>query len=586
MQAFKQLFAQLGKIWSQLGINQKVIIVASGGAILACIGALVLWSGRTDYWLLYGRLELSEAGKIVSTLEEMKVPYRTANGGTSIYVPEDKRYSVRALLAAKGMPKNDGVGFEIFDKPSFGLSDFVQRANYMRALEGELARTIGKFEGIEAARVLIVEPETHLLVDPSKSPTASVFVNLHGLRPLEANTIASIRLLVANSVEGLKANKVGVVDNLGNTLSDNEEENSIGALSSNRLQAQRNQEDYLTKKVEKMLEKVLGQNEVVVRVSVDINHDTITKTEDYYNTNGIVPRTTNVRTETTDSGTPTPGGVPGVTVNSSTDTNGPAYSTTNNHSRKNDEQTEYAISHATTNMVQMAGGIKRVTASVLVNTRYTGTGAARTPVPRTPAELDALRRIVASALGMQAPNDQGDLVMDSTKVELQEVAFNRQQVEELKLADKKDRQVEMFWDIGKNVVYVLVALIALWGFWRLVRGSSEELLPTGVPVGELVGGQLVFQGAGSGGVMMSAGAFPMSGGTAVMGEEPGIGEAGGAEAEDALAEAKNKMVMDFGLGPTQPERITIEVLKQLIRENPSKISQAARNWLTAGKRAE
>src|ERR1051326_5033754 len=123
-------------------------------------------------------------------------------GASSISVPQDRILSLKAQLAMKGMPKASGVGFEIFDKPSFGMSDFVQQANYKRATEGELARTIAEIDGIEGARVSIVRPETRLLIDPQKKTTASVFVKMRGMRQLEPNAINAIRLLVANAVEG------------------------------------------------------------------------------------------------------------------------------------------------------------------------------------------------------------------------------------------------------------------------------------------------------------------------------------------------------------------------------------------------
>ena len=172
-------------------------------------------------------------------------------------VPQDKVYTMRMQLASKGIPQGDGVGFEIFDKPNFGISDFVQRANYLRALQGELARTIGQLDEVKAARVMIVLPENRLLLDKDKHPTASVFVRVRGASPLGPQTINSIRFLVANSVEGLKPNHVAVIDNLGNTeeISDND---SMAGVSSSQLGARRALEQYLSKKAQDMLETVLG----------------------------------------------------------------------------------------------------------------------------------------------------------------------------------------------------------------------------------------------------------------------------------------------------------------------------------------
>ena len=181
---------------------------------------------------------------------------------------------MRMQLAAKGIPKGDGVGFEIFDKPNFGISDFVQRANYLRAVQGELARTISQLDEVEAARVMIVMPENRLLLDNQKKPTASVFVRVRGNTQLPPSAVNSIRFLVANSVEGLQANRRTVVDNRGNVLSENTENDSVAGLTTGQLGVRRSLEQYLAKKAETMLEKVLGPGQAVVRVSAEINFDT------------------------------------------------------------------------------------------------------------------------------------------------------------------------------------------------------------------------------------------------------------------------------------------------------------------------
>ncbi len=226
-------------------------------------------------------------------------------------------------MAGKGIPRGDGVGFEIFDKANFGISDFVQRANYTRAVQGELARTISQLDQVENARVMIVMPENRLLMDnPAQADRL-------GLRPgegsaqLPASAVNSIRFLVANSVEGLQANNVSVVDNMGNVLSENEDNDSVAGLSNNQLTARRNFEQYLSKKAEGMLEKVLGPGQAVVRVSAEINWDTTTRTEEKFDPDGQVARThhrsmTRTRTRPRQSGG---GAARDVAANATSDTN-------------------------------------------------------------------------------------------------------------------------------------------------------------------------------------------------------------------------------------------------------------------------
>src|SRR6185295_5363900 len=227
IQTLRHLARQLAETWKQLGLNQRVSLVLGAGVVLVGLVSLSLWSSRSDYSLLYGKLDDAEAAKVMTALADAKVPYKTGRGGASIMVPSDKVYQMRAQLAGKGIPRGEGVGFEIFDKPNFGISDFVQRANYLRAVQGELARTIGEIDMVESARVMIVMPENRLLVDNQKKPTASVFVRTRASGQLSAAAVNSIRFLVANAVEGLQANSVSVVDNLGNVLSENQENDSV-----------------------------------------------------------------------------------------------------------------------------------------------------------------------------------------------------------------------------------------------------------------------------------------------------------------------------------------------------------------------
>src|SRR6266581_3728800 len=313
---------QLLGIWKQLGLNQRISVVLAAIIVTIALGSLAFWSSRVDYALLYGKLDDAEAAKVIAVLDETKVPHKVGQSGGAIYVPRDQVHLMRMQLASKGIPRGDGVGFEIFDKANFGISDFVQRANYVRALQGELARTIGQLDEVEAARVMIVLPENRLLLDDHKHPTASVFVRTKGHSPLAPTAVNSIRFLVANSVEGLQANQVTVVDNRGNVLSENSENESLLGLTSSQLAARRNLEQYLGKKAEGMLEAVLGSGQAVVRVAAEINLESLTRTEEKFDPDGQVPRMTTLNDESVDSTTSSGnGGVAGVASNLGTETN-------------------------------------------------------------------------------------------------------------------------------------------------------------------------------------------------------------------------------------------------------------------------
>lgn len=480
-------------IWRQLGVNQKVTVAASGLVVILGLSAVVFFSSRTDFGLLYGKLDSEEAGKIIASLEESQTPYKVGQGGGTIYVPNDKVHLTRMKLATKGLPKADGVGYEIFDKPSFGMSDFVQRANYNRALQGELARTISQIDGVESARVMIVAPENRLIIDPTKKPTASVFLKLRNAGLMSAQGVNSVRFIVANSVPGLKYSSVSVVDNFGNTLSANDEEGSSAAMSGTRLAAQRNLERYLTEKVEGMLGAVLGPGQVVVRVSAEINHDQTTKTAEIYDPAGKVERMVQKKDETTDNVATIPGGTPGTPINTNTSTNQTGNPINGNRLTRVDLTTEYSISKTTTNTVEMAGTVKRVSAAIFVN-KKPGQGGQR--ADRQPTEIEQLRRVAQNALGLQL----GTSALREDQIVVEEVEFNDVAATQLNQQLDKDKNYMFIWEIVRSSLYVLLGFGALLAFWKMVRRSAEEAIPTGVTVGQM----LSYQTTGGPGMVMPA----------------------------------------------------------------------------------
>lgn len=556
----RQLGRQLAEIWKQLGVNQRVSVVLGAGVVVAGLLGLSLWSNRPDYALLYGKLDDGEAAKVMAALDDAKVPYQTGRGGSSILVPSDKVYQMRAQLAGKGIPRGEGVGFEIFDKPNFGISDFVQRANYLRAVQGELARTIGQIDMVESARVMIVMPENRLLVDSQKKPTASVFVRTKSNGQLPASAVNSIRFLVANAVEGLQANSVSVVDNLGNVLSENQEENSVVGMSNNQLTARRNTEQYLAKKAEGMLEKVLGPGQAIVRVAAEINWDTITRTEEKFDPDGQVARSTTLNDETTTTtsagggdsssaggagggGGGTAGGPAGVASNTA---NGAADSgnstttqsnTSNSQTKKKVTQSQYEVGKTSISTLLSAGGLRRLSVAVFVSQKMEGEGAERKPVARSDEEMQKLKRIVQSAVGI-VENDPAR----KDELTLEQLPFNEQPAIELSQRLETDGKRQFYWEIGKNVLFAVIALIMFMVFLKLLKKTTSADIPVHLPAGG------------------ETGSFHPA--------EAGEGEAGAGWRKDAKAGV-----------------VTVEVLNALIKENPANMTQAVRSWLASGNKS-
>ncbi len=566
MQAIKELFKQLVGIWKELGLNQKITVSASTLAVIAGVITVLIWSGRTEYSLLYGNLDPVEAGKVTQSLDESNIEYKISGGGGSIYVPRGEVHQMRMKLATQGIPKGEGMGYELLDKNTLGMSDFMQHANYNRAVQGELARTISKFSGIESARVMIVSPENRLLIDPGRHATASVFLTMRGTGRPKVETVSAIQMLVANSVEGLNVNHVSVVDNSGNVLSLHDEEDSLVAVTSGRLRARKELENYLGEKVESMLEKIVGNGNVVARVSAQIATDSTTIVSETYGNNNQIKRKEETSSETSKEPVTSPGGPAGVTPNIATGganaqigvgaTNEVAFT-------KTDNTIEYALSKTNSNKVVLPGNILDLNAAVFVNTNQ---------APVAPELMPELRRAAVLALG---PYDKY-----SNNVQVAAVSFDTTARNEMILAVGSSTFWDRFWDVGKSFIYVALAAAGLFVMMRTFKRTSEEFIPTGMTVGEMMA-----SGISPEGMPLPAGAVPVEGQVGTTPDEASTVPSDGEDVE-MITEEKKKLVMDFGLGEEQPERVTVEVLKDLIAEKPDKMSQAARSWLLSGSESE
>src|SRR5688572_22451289 len=515
-----QVFKQLQTIWSQLGLNQKITIAGMTLGVVAVLGTVGFWSSRPSYSMLYGRLEESEAAKVIAYLDETKVPYEVSRGSGNIMVPSDKVHPTRMQLAAKGLPKGEGVGFEIFDRSNFGISDFVQRANYLRAVQGELSRTISQVESVESARVMIVMPENRLLVNDKNKPTASVFVKVRAAGLMPQQTVNAIRFLVAGAVEGLKPQNVSVIDNSGNVLSDSLEPDSVAGLSQTQLEVRKKMELYLAKKAEGMLETVLGPGQSVVRVSAEMNFDTLTRTEEKFDPEGQVLRSAIINDESIDSLSTSPGALaPGVEINTAGETNiASAMPQNNNRTKKKITNNQFEINKTTSSMVQAAGSVKQLSAAVFIASKMTGTGTNRVAEPRSKEELDKIRNLVQSALGIQQNPQNPDGRKDVITVE--EFAFNDQGAGDLTATLQKDQKWQMWMQIGQTVAYPVFGLTVVFMLFRLFKRAPQVDIPIGVPVGD---------------------------------------------------------------GQNRRPAVTVDVLNQLIRENPQNMTQAIRSWMTRGE---
>jgi flagellar M-ring protein FliF len=618
MEQLKALAAQLLAIWQQLGLNQKITVAASGMLVIGTLVVVVFFTSRTDFALLYGGMDPKDAGEVIAVLEEQSIEYKAGAGGTSLHVPRDKVYQLRMTLANRGLPKasGNGKGYELFDeKNTISMSDFVQQVNLKRAIQGELARSISKMSGVASAQVMVVMPETRLIIDDSRKPTASVMVTLRSEGILDSGGVNAIRVLVANAIPGLKHNNVSVVDNFNNTLSANDESGSFSAVANSRLTARRNMEIYLATKVRKMLTDVLGPDQVTVMVSADIDHDQITHMSERYDPSGSVTNSIIKLSEISGTAAANPGGVVGTPTNTNvSDANGSSGLANNNRDKR--EET-YGINNSSsrTNTVKASGEIRRLTASITVRQ---GTAA------RDAAQMNVLTNMVKNALGA----DVGANSIRNDEITVAEMIFNRTHITAAKTQMDSAATTNMIWDLVRNGLYVLLGAGALWAFVRLVKGSQDEMIQTGVPVGQLLAGTpMMAAPAGAGGMVASVGAGAMGAPGGSIDTESQIAASANTldeieaalkdpsklttaeieqlmqrrkeerdrrkmleqmaeddEEEDVevIEEQKQKLIMDFGLGKKKPERVNIEVLRDMIKDDPDAMAVAARRWLGKG----
>ncbi|MEI6714525.1 MAG: flagellar basal-body MS-ring/collar protein FliF [Verrucomicrobiota bacterium] len=508
----KSLLQQLRQLWMQLGLNQRVTIAVAALLVFAGMVALLVWSQRPQMQLLYGRLSQKDIAAVMSSVQELGVKSEIGANGTALYVPGDQVHKVRMHLASKGIPSGEGVGFEIFDRANFGVSDFIQRTNYSRALQGELSRTIAQLQGVRAARVLVVMPENRLLFTDAKSkPTASVFIE-GALTPEQVN---SIRFLVANSVENLKADDVAVVDHKGQVLTEGLKDDPALGTATSQMRLRRNVEDYFSHKVESMLAKVLGEGKAVVRVSAELDTESTTRSEERFDPDGQVVRNetatddTVVTNETDASQQPA-----GASANTPQVADNGSKTGKNSETQKKNKTTNYEINKVTTNSVRAPGTVTRLTASVVV---------AAEAQPRDAAKLEALRKMVANALGVKGATDQ-DV---ARVVTLEEMPFPDFPKEAQGLVDTLARHSDLLRDAGS----VLVALILFGAFVRMLRKTKPDEIPM-----EML--------------------YPQS--------ESSL------TAEEAAAQA----------AADAPPPVTVDLINEMIRRKPENVGAALRNWMT------
>ena len=461
--------------WKSLSTGQKL---AAGGAVvglIAVVSAVMFWAGKPKMELLYGGLSDEDMAKVVSVVEASGTKFKTTETGNGVRVLKEDVHRLRMTLAEQGLPSDSTVGMELFgnNPGKLGVSDFEQRLNKTRAIQGELSRTIMSLEGVKNARVLIVEPDTRLIkTDPNEKAKASVFIDT-GHITLEDKAVNGIRYLVANAVPSVVVQDVAVVDNHGNTLTEKFQEDGMFGEASGSARFLRKLESDYAKKVESMLETVLGAGTVVARVAVELDMDSVTTVDqdfDQYDDGSIAKKemhdadSLNTRERAL--------GDPGVGQNQNEPQNLPGsvndLPIAQTEEERESTTTEYIVDSLLTETVKKPGGIKYVTASVFVsNVDFQGN-----PITN---DLTQLNRIVANAIGLKLDATGKGYVNGS--VEIAERAFDRPPAFSATFGDKWNNTLDEYAPLVNLIIGLLIAAGVLILFFMIMRKFRAEDQP-------------------------------------------------------------------------------------------------------------
>ena len=471
-----------------------VRLVVMGGLVAGLVGFFVFMLSRfaaPSYAVLYSNLDLKDSGRIVQQLESQAIPFELKQGGATITVPGDRVARVRMTMAAQGLPTGGSTGYELFDKAdTLGATNFMQNVNLVRAMEGEMSRTVQTITGVRSARVHLVLPRRELFSRDPQKPSASVVLQMQGSRRLDTEQIGAIQHLVASAVPGLVPSRISIVDDKGSLLARGfEDESSPTAIAAKVEQRRRAFELQLGRTIEELLERTVGPGKVRAEVSADMDYDRITTQEERYDPDGQVVRSTQTISQSANSrdtqneqavtvagALPDAGGASGAEGQSS--------QTADNRS---EETVNYEISKKIVNHVKEAGTVRRLSVAVLVDGLYDKTRVGEKPVysPRPKEELDMIAALVRGAIGYN--EGRGD------RVEMISMQF----------ADLTPAEVplELFFGFNKQDVVrmaevgilSIVAIMVLLLVVRPLISRALEALPGAAGAGERRGLHLLGQ---------------------------------------------------------------------------------------------
>jgi flagellar M-ring protein FliF len=456
---------------------QRKIMLGGGIALLiAILMAMALWGRGGDYRVLYANLSDKDGGAILAQLQQMQVPYKHADGGAAILVPADKVHDVRLKLASAGLPKGSVVGYELMEAQKFGTTQFQERLNFQRGLEGELTRSIQAISSVQSARVHLALPNQNGFFREQQKASASVVLTLYPGRTLDRGQLAGIVHLVSSSVPEMSTKAVSVVDQSGSLLAGQQDSGVDQAgLDAQQLQYVRQIESSYTQRVRDILEPVLGAANLRAQVTADVDFSQVEQTAEEYKPNQGPNAASTVRSQQTSEsagqGSGTPTGVPGAASNqppvpATAPINGAsaplqaAGSLGAGGSSRRDAVTNYEVDRTVRVVRSSTGNIRRLTAAVVVNHRTLTDAKGKTTIEPLPQEeLDKLTSLVRESIGVD------DKRGDSIKIVSASFQAPKVEVDEAPLW-KQPETVDLIRTLAVPGALTLAALIVVFGAIR------------------------------------------------------------------------------------------------------------------------
>lgn len=509
--ALSDAFGNLGKA--------KIIVMVAGSTVMLALFLLVAFKmSSANLVPLYTSMSLEDSSKIVAELEKSGTQYELIGNGTGVLVPADKVLRLRMSMAEQGLPSGASiVGYEIFDRQeTFGSSNYVMSINMVRALEGELSRTIGSLSGVESARIHLVVPKRELFTRDKDKPSASVTVKMRGGHALEKQEVTAITHLVAAAVPALDPSRVTVADSNGKLYARGTGEDSMDAAADRVLEYRIAYETRVQQTLEDLVEKIVGSGKVRVQVAADMNFDRVVTNSEKYDPEGQVARSTQATSGREDA--KDKAGKDNVTVANNLPGGAGAEGNTTSAklAEQSSETTNYEISKTVQNHIKEGGTLNKISVAVLVDGNYTtDADGNQTYAPRSAEEIAQIKKLINSAIGYD--EKRGDTV------EIVNMKFSEQVAnlgEESFFEKFKLEMQSIIQTLIIGVVAILAILLVLRpAVTQLVKGTQA---PSGRVAGELAALEAPGGGAAAGGA--PAARIPMGGGAPAGGGEQGESE--------------------------------------------------------------